>query len=315
MAAGTARAGCAAARLALDEPLFATAPEGALAWLLVEHPGPWPSSGLPPGLPAEVVRVWQAAVEAGVRWQWIRPVRDRRSSLATVFAVGTRPGAGWMEQRALRDLRELADLDVTALAEGRAPSFGSATVQRIVLVCTHGKRDVCCARLGRPVAVRLDAALPGMVWETTHIGGHRFAATTVTLPDGTYHGGITAADTGSLADAMLDDRIVLDRFRGRAGLLAPVQAADYHARARFGVRRVDGIVPLRHDLVHEDGSVRVELEIVGDGRYDVVVRPRRLIGDGAHSCDGSGGAATTFDLVSVTRPAGDPACADLGGRR
>lgn len=297
MAVQSAPGGCAAVRQACGEPVFGTAPERATAWLLVEQPGPWPSSGPPLGLAPEVVRVWKAAGDAGVRCQWIRPAQQRWSSTATVFAVGVRPGGVWVERRRLDDLRELAELDIATLAEGRPPGFGAATDQRIVLVCTHGKRDVCCARLGRPFAVRLDRRLPGIVWETTHLGGHRFAATTVTLPDGVYHGGLTTADTERFVSAVQDDRVVLDRLRGRAGLPAPVQAADYYARLRLGVHRLSGLVPLRHDRVGQDGTVRVELEMVGGARYDVYIRPRQLTEVVPTSCDGSSAAPTLFDLV------------------
>jgi hypothetical protein len=287
--------------MACREPLFATAPEHVTAWLLVEHPGPWPSSALPAGLPIEAARVWEAAGEAGIRCQWIRPVRERRRSSATVFAVGARPGASWVERRTMGDLGQLAKLDVAALAEGRQPGFGAVVDEQIALVCTHGRRDVCCARLGRPAAVRLDRRLPGSVWETTHLGGHRFAANVVTLPDGTYHGGITAADTDTIADAILTGQVVPAKLRGRAGQPAPVQAAEYYARTRCRVQRMGDIVQLHHERVADDGTVRVELEVNGCVRYDVYVRPRPLSEVHPTSCDGSRvvSAPTTFDLVAL----------------
>lgn len=145
--------------------------------------------------------------------------------------------------------------------------------------------------------------MPGLVWETTHVGGHRFAPNVVTLPDGSYHGGIMAADTEKLADAVLDGRVVLALFRGRAGLPAPVQAADYYVRMRCGVDRLDGVVPLGHDRVADDGMMRVELEVDGGALYDVSVRPRKLAEVRPTSCGGSGTSAapTTFDLAAISR--------------
>ncbi|MEU6644415.1 sucrase ferredoxin [Saccharomonospora sp. NPDC046836] len=299
-AEGDRVAGCAALRLAYEEPVFATAPEVATAWLLVEHPGPWPATGPPAGLAGEVLRVWEAAGHAGVRRQWIRPTRRRRSSPVTVFTAGTRLGATWLERRVVDDLRDLAALDVATLGQGRPPGFGARTGERVVLVCTHGRRDVCCARFGRPVADRLDHALPGLVWEATHVGGHRFAANVVTFPDGVYHGGISPGDAGSLAEALLAGRVVADRLRGRAGLPAPVQAADYYARIRHGVYEVDGVSPLRHNPVGTDGTVRVELLLGAGTRCAVYVRPRKLMEGRATPCGGAdpAGARTTFDLVA-----------------
>ena len=41
----------------------------------------------------------------------------------------------------------------------------------MVLVCTHGTRDACCAVRGRPIVAALARALPEQVWECTHLGG------------------------------------------------------------------------------------------------------------------------------------------------
>lgn len=292
--------GCAAARRSRAEPLLATAPERAVGWLLLEHPGPWPGTGLPPDLPAEVTRVWESATHAGVRCQLIRPVQERRSSPATVFVAGTRPGAAWLERRTLHDLTELADLDVSALADGRQPHFGADSEDRVVLVCTHGRRDVCCARLGRPVAMRLDRWLPGLVWETSHVGGHRFAGNVVALPDGSYHGGVTDSDIERLADAVQNGRVFPARLRGRAGLPAAVQAADYYARIRCGVQRLEGVVPIGHAPSGTGETVRVDLEVDLAGRYSVYVRPRRLAEIPPSSCDRSGGGIpVTYELVAM----------------
>ena len=74
---------------------------------------------------------------------------------------------------------ELAERDLKELAAGIMPSFGVVWDDPLYLVCTHGKRNVCCARLGGPLAQALAARHPGQVWETTHVGGHRFAANLV----------------------------------------------------------------------------------------------------------------------------------------
>src|SRR5262249_46855313 len=42
-------------------------------------------------------------------------------------------------------------------------------------VCTNGQRDLCCARFGLPVYSALRERVAGRVWQTTHLGGHRFA--------------------------------------------------------------------------------------------------------------------------------------------
>lgn len=286
-------------RAALDEPLVATAPERAASWLLVEHPGPWPSNGLPADLPAEAVAVLDAATEAGVRPQLVRRVADRRRTASTVVLASCRPKQRWTERRTLTDLRGLADLDVDALAGGLPPRFGTRAIDPVVLVCTHGRRDVCCARLGRPLAVLLDSQLPGLVWETTHVGGDRFAPNVVSLPDGSYHGGISVAEVPELAEALVTGRVLPSRLRGRAGMSAPEQAADFFLRERLGETSLHAV----HVLACVPGPLNqtcVEVA-VGAGRWCVHVVARPVSSARLTSCAGGGtvGMPASFELVDL----------------
>ncbi|MBS2549848.1 hypothetical protein KGQ19_23570 [Catenulispora sp. NL8] len=212
--------GCAALCRAAREPLRDTAPPRAKAWLAVEHPGPWPAFGWPSDLPGSVVEVLTAAPAYDVRPQLIRrPDREGRVAAGdrVVFVAGGPLGARWLERRVTSDLGDLEKLDLAPLAEGGPPGFGSAARERVLLVCTHGKRDVCCARYGAPVARELAArGLP--VWETTHLGGDQFAANMVCLPDGTYHGRLDRASAADVAFGCLRGEVSPAYYRGRAGI-------------------------------------------------------------------------------------------------
>lgn len=217
----SALGGCAALCRAAREPLGGTAPPRAKAWLAVEHPGPWPAFGWPQDLPAAAIEVLTAAPAYSVRPQLIRrPDREGRAPAGdrVVFVAGGPPGARWLERRVTGDLgRDIGKLDLAHLADGGPPGFGTLLGRRILLVCTHGKRDVCCARYGAPVARELAAhGLP--VWETTHLGGDQFAANMVCLPDGTYHGRLDRASVAEVALGCLRGEVSAAHFRGRAGV-------------------------------------------------------------------------------------------------
>lgn len=280
---------------------MATAPERAASWLLIEHPGPWPSDGLPEDLPAEAAAVLDAATEAGIRPQLIRRVSARRRGVSTVIAASCRPGNRWTERRTLTDLRDLAGLDLAALAEGEPPRFGTRAADPLVLVCTHGRRDVCCARLGRPLAVLLDAQLPGLVWETTHVGGDRFAPNVVALPDGSYHGGVTTTDVPALAAAVTSGQVLLPRLRGRAGVPTAAQAADHFLRQHTGVRDLDAVHVVACTPA-PSGETCVEALVAGD-RWCVHVIARAGTRPRLTSCAGDGtyAAPSTFALVGIGR--------------
>jgi hypothetical protein len=134
-----------------------------------------------------------------------------------VLVAGGPAGARWLERRVTHDLGDLAKLDLAGLANGGPQGFGAALRDRVLLVCTHGKRDACCARYGAPVARELAArGLP--VWETTHLGGDQFAANMVCLPDGTYHGRLDRDSVDEVASACLRGEVSPAHYRGRAGV-------------------------------------------------------------------------------------------------
>lgn len=280
--------GCAAQRLSSGEPLLGTAPERAASWLLLEHPGPWPADGWPPDLAPAVVSVLDAATALSVRPQLVRRVQRQRRDRWTIMAASCRAGARWLETREVSDLREIAELDLDALAQGRRPSFGSDTVRPTVLVCAHGKRDVCCARRGRPVAHALDAQLPGHVWETTHVGGDRFAANVVTLPHGSYHGAVVPQLAAALALAATNGTVVLEHLRGFAGTPAATQAAEIFVRRMLSLHGLDAVLATGHEA-GMGATHRVEVLLARRGRrFRVDLRSQQQTHQRLTSCAGGG---------------------------
>jgi hypothetical protein len=305
-------AGCAAICRRLGEPLIGTAPTATAGWLLVEHPGPWPAFGLPPDVPAPVARFANQALEHGVRTQLIRrPDRmGRQVGTPTVMIGGGPPGRKWLERRILTDPHALADLDPSRIARPQPPGFGTA-VDAALLVCTHGRREVCCAKFGRPVARALAARFGSAVWETTHVGGDRFAANLVVLPSGAYYGRLDPEDAVRVAEAALDGRVELDQFRGSAGLPAAAQAAECLLRRALGavganaVRYID-----RHQGDDSVGDVvhRVRFDVSGQGAHTVTLARReatcpRLTSCGARTVETPAG----YRLLGIAGPLIDPA--------
>ncbi len=214
------------------EPSMASAPEASRAWLLIEHPGPWPHEAADAALPPALGALVSFAGSSGVRVQMIRrPGRRRVGEARTVFL-------GWVAGREPFLRRgtspELAERDLKELAAGIAPSFGSGCGEPVYLVCTHGRRSVCCARFGAPLAQALAARYPGQVWESTHVGGHRFAANLVILPHGLYYGPVGPEAATAAITAYQRGTVAPDRYRGRAGQPRVVQEAEHARLARAG---------------------------------------------------------------------------------
>jgi hypothetical protein len=210
---------------------MASAPEASRAWLLIEHPGPWPHEPAATPLPAPLGAQVEMADALGIRVQMIRrpgrrPPSDVRRALVG-WTAGSRP---WLRHGELSaGSAPLTDLELKELAAGTPPAFGELAGEPVFLVCTHGRRNACCARLGAPLAQALAARYPGQVWETTHVGGHRFAANLVILPHGLYYGPVGVDAATAAIGAYRQGTIAPERYRGRAGQPKSAQETE-HAR-------------------------------------------------------------------------------------
>jgi hypothetical protein len=224
----------------LGEDLAATAPK-ARRFLLLEQPGPWrgsnavANSDLDAGLAREILAF---ADDAGVKVHLIRR-SARRGALASraCFLADTRRDGPWLQRYEVSDPAEVLDLDLDGDPQ-------AAWHEPLYAVCTHGKRDPCCARRGRPLARALKAARPEQTWEIGHIGGHRFAATFLAFPHGFAFGRVPAAAGPRIVAALEAGELDLDHLRGRAGDPPVVQAADVFVRREVGLRGVDELTVL-----------------------------------------------------------------------
>jgi len=218
------------------EPSLASAPEASRAWLLIEHPGPWPHEAADAALPAPLRALVGSAVELGIRVQMIRrPGRRQVGDVRRVLAGWTAGRAPWLRLGSVSAASPaLTERDLKELAAGTTPRFGAPAVGPVFLVCTHGRRSTCCARFGVPLAQALAARHPEQIWETTHVGGHRFAANLVILPHGLYYGPVGLDAATAAISAYQRGAVAPGRYRGRAGQPKPTQEAEHALLTRTG---------------------------------------------------------------------------------
>ena len=193
---------CAALARAVDEPLVGTAPV-APRWVCVEHRGTWPHD-----LGAhrdEAVRTFlDRAVAAGWRPLLVRrPGRRPSEGPTRVFLADTTPPGPQVTVQRIVDPAELATI---ALPAAGAPLPGEVVPEAMLLICTHGRRDRCCAVDGRALARAVVETGEPDVWESTHLGGHRFAPTALVLPTGYVYGRLDLAVAGDDVVAAADGR-------------------------------------------------------------------------------------------------------------
>ena len=269
---------CATASLARDEPLIGTASR-VQRWMVVEQPGAWGREAvLESALDSDVARaLHDQARRHRVRLLLARRPGDRRrDGDRRVFLAHSGRERYWIEQLDVPGDRvgTLLDIDLGALAFPEPPGIGRPGPPGLHLVCTNGKHDPCCADLGRPVVRALAAAGAPDVWEVSHVGGDRFAANVVCLPDGVYYGRVVPDDAARLLADHRAGTIDLDRYRGRSCLPPLVQAADLYARRHLDERSLDGLILVSTEP-GEDDTVAVVLQQRGGDTVEVVVRRER----------------------------------------
>ncbi len=248
------------------------------AFLLIECPGSWGVDALRDSpLPESVMQPLRRNAGAnGVRPLLMRRHgRERGPKVPGLHVFGAQAGASspWLEGVRLTDPHQLLDLDLHALAHGTTMGW-EQRVDPLFLVCTHGRHDVCCAERGRPVAKALSSSHPKLTWEVSHIGGDRFAANVLVLPDGLYYGRVDAAAAADLAATHLRGELDLERLRGRSCYGFAAQAAEIHLRRAIGMRTVGGLQLTR---VERAGDITVAS--FKDGAQKWTVRVERTVGD------------------------------------
>jgi hypothetical protein len=214
------------------EPLGATASR-IDRWYLIEYRGLWTRDALlGSGLSDQVKSRLRDQVRAHPRSRLLFVRRPDRRGLPglLVYVADAREGVEILRRIELTDHEDLRELDLLDAGTGVPVD------DPLFLVCTHGKHDPCCARYGRPLYEALrDEADPEWVWQTTHVGGDRFAGNLVCLPHGLYYGRADRGDAVAILDEHLAGRILLERYRGRSCYAFPVQAAELALREATGL--------------------------------------------------------------------------------
>ena len=305
------RAGCALISRDLDEPMAGAAGR-ADAWVLVEHPGPWPSEAPEGIVPDEVLEHLE---QPGVRVVLIRRPRSRTVTRPVCFVASTHPAGPWVRRIEVDTYDDLLAVDVTAAVAGDRPTQGETHDRPLVLVCTHGRRDVCCAELGRPLLPGMAARDDVDVWECTHVGGDRFAANVVLLPHGLHYSRLVDETAAAVLDAYVDGRVVSEHLRGRSAFSQPGQVAEHAVRQLTGITEIDGFEVLDESVSDDGTSARVEIRHRSE---TFVVRAERTPTPGApttHACVRGAEPArwSSWRAVTVVSPVAEPPTAGHGG--
>jgi hypothetical protein len=257
-------------------------------WLLVEYRELWPRQPL-------AARGLDAAVKAHLRVQLARvaPARllfvkrpERRGVRAfRVYHGSSREGEARFYRRDLEGYDGLLGLEL-----GAAGAADEPVEHPLFVVCTHGKRDRCCAVSGRPLYdVARDELEDDWVWQASHVGGDRFAGNLIAFPQGLYFGRVEPADVPALLSACREGRVPLEHYRGRCAYTFAEQAAERALREELALSTVDDLTLA--GTRREDGGWRIAYRTRDGAVYEKTVVAE--LGEAAY---------LTCDAVAKQRP-------------
>ena len=235
---------------AASEPMVGTA-DTVDVWLLLEYRPTWRAKALEDNALSPDVRAWlQSCVAAyaaqgrKARPQFVRQPEYERTGV-TLF-VADADGC-----------RRFDAVSYDALATVDLARGGEAVAEPHYFVCTNAARDRCCGRFGLPVYAALRERVGARVWQTTHVGGHRFAPNVLVLPEGRLYGRVQPADVGDFVATVERGALGARWLRGTSFVAPALQAAEAFVAAaddtpaRRG--RMESLAPDRFRVSFDDG--------------------------------------------------------------
>ena len=232
---------CSISSIESKEEMFGTAP-AASAWFLLEYRGnftgkAFEDSKIPKAVKSHLKKELKKL--KGSRLQLIKKHKNEDDALRAFLAVPGEVGSRLYEFK-FKDYKELLSLNLKKSVK----SDEYLSDEKIYIICTNGEYDTCCGKYGMPVY--LDVAKGGYgprTWEANHIGGHRFAATFVCLPEGIVYG---RATDGKSAEELMElherGHIKLESLRGRSSYSSEAQAGEYFVRKEKGITGISDLM-------------------------------------------------------------------------
>lgn len=258
------------------------------AFLLVEWPLPWARDIFDDVALGEVRDAVAAAEANGQRWRVLAvvPDDDRPPDRARVIRY-RRPADGFSvyERTELAVPTGTLTVACAELIRG-AESVDGAVVdtapRQDVLVCTHGRRDRRCGAMGLRLYEQLQGRYEGAeVRRISHTGGHRFAPTAITFPEGMFWAHVDVPTLDGIVSRSADVRNIAMRYRGGAGFPQPCQPAEREAFILYGWEWLQHVKA--GEVVDSDGADRHQVRLLhrsptgAEGAFEATVGVGRLV--------------------------------------
>ena len=214
-------------RLAPIEPMAGTA-DPVDVWLLLEYRPGWRARAVVDNELSAEVADWFGSLPNVLAAEGLkaRPQLIRQPELEPTLLRLMVASVDGMFEFSAHGYDQLRHVDVAHVVANPNDYADRQIVEPHYLVCTNGQRDLCCARFGLPIYHALRERFGARVWQTTHLGGHRFAPNVLVLPQSALFGRVTEESLDNLLRDTEVGALHLPLLRGRHGYPQPAQVAE-----------------------------------------------------------------------------------------
>lgn len=221
------------------ESIYGTASRGQV-WVILEYPKPWSALALQDSTLTTELKEYLGLMLASIhgRLLFIQKESSHERGIA-LFIAFSREKDSLLYSFVLDSYDDLFGIDLQGILSGMSQHRPLDSSQSLYLVCTDGQHDKCCAKYGFSIYQSLLNFDPTATWQSSHVGGDRFAPNLVCFPHGIFYGHITREDISSIHDDYSHRRIRVTNYRGRSCFPFPIQAAEYFVRLESGVLGLD----------------------------------------------------------------------------
>lgn len=285
-----------------QENLLGSAPR-ADVWFMLEYNGRWGSQAFAESDIAAEVKDKVNAQLARIPRSRLLLIKqsDSQDDHIAFFAAISVAEEPRLYHFTLSSYKQLLELDLEAIADGRDKYADAVVSEHLLLVCTNGLRDKCCARNGVPAYRDLSSQFGAPIWQSTHHGGHRYGANMLAMPHGLSYGQVDQDGGVQAVQAYLDEQVWLDNLRGRTIYDQVAQAAEGLLRRETGLLGVDDLQFAGEQML-EDSLTEVRFtEHRSDAVHEIILRTRTSEEMIFVSCEGDKQSPlVTYELVKHT---------------
>ena len=266
------------------------------AVLLIDLPLPWPKPVfIHPDLKG-LESLMHTSMGA-TRVLTCQPRSNKKNFTVTVFYKENITFERWVfELENVNSLMELVENLIFSKPQNISSGKLVTDKKEAVLLCTQGSHDICCGSKGTRLANQIEGQDNNFdLFKVSHLGGHRFSPTVMTMPDGSMWADLDLKTLSSIIEKEIEIEKVAKFCRGWVGAMkGPEQIAEIEIFKRIGWE----LDSKRRDVTASTSNKGWSVEVLlHNERWNVDITPGRQVP--TITCRSEGGVPFTTEIEYI----------------